>query len=148
VAALHARGGARAIAVRIADATFAARREAIWERVRRRWPRTPAWNRANAVLFYGKGGEIASNRRDERELSMLCLRILQAALVFVNTLMLQDVLADPQWAGVLTEADLQGLTPLFWTHVMPYGEVKLDMSHRLELSSSATDARLMTVGVA
>jgi TnpA family transposase len=25
----------------------------------------------------------------------LCLRILQASLVFVNTLMLQDVLADP-----------------------------------------------------
>ena len=27
-------------------------------------------------------------------MSVLCLRILQAALVYVNTLMLQDVLAD------------------------------------------------------
>lgn len=26
-----------------------------------------------------------------------------------------------------------GLTPLFWTHVAPYGEVKLDMSSRLAL---------------
>ena len=30
---------------------------------------------------------------------MLCLRILQAALVYViNTLMLQDILDEPAWA--------------------------------------------------
>jgi integrase len=39
-----------------------------------------SWNRANAVIFFGKGGDIATNRRDEQELSVLCLRILQAAL--------------------------------------------------------------------
>jgi hypothetical protein len=27
------------------------------------------------------------------------------------------------------------LTPLFWTHVAPYGEVKLDMTSRLALSA-------------
>ncbi len=37
-----------------------------------------SWNRANAVIFFGKGGDIATNRRDEQELSVLCLRILQA----------------------------------------------------------------------
>jgi hypothetical protein len=62
--------------------------------------------------------------------------------------MLQDVLADPEWADVLTAADLRGLTPLFWTHVRPYGEVKLDMSHRLELSSSGGAVALATAGVA
>lgn len=66
----------------------------------------------------------------------------------MNTLMLQDVLDDPEWADVLTEADLRGLTPLFWAHVLPYGEVKLDMSRRLELSSSGTYAPLSTAGVA
>ena len=49
------------------------------------------------MIFYGKGGDIATNRRDEQEMAVLCLRILQAALVYVNTLMLQDVLADPDW---------------------------------------------------
>ncbi len=92
-----------------------------------------SWNRANSVIFYGKGGDIASNRRDEQELSVLCLRVLQAALVFVNTLMVQDVLADEEWATAFTDADRRGLTPLFWTHVLPYGEVKLDMSSRLTL---------------
>lgn len=42
-----------------------------------------SWNRANAVIFYGRGGDLATNRRDEQEMSVLCLRILQAALVYV-----------------------------------------------------------------
>jgi TnpA family transposase len=107
-----------------------------------------SWNSANSVIFYGKGGDIATNWRDERELSVLCLRILQAALVYVNTLMLQDVLADPEWTDALTEADLRGLTPLFWAHVLPYGEVKLDMSRRLQLSDQLGGiASEATVGV-
>jgi Tn3 transposase DDE domain len=75
--------------------------------------------RANAVIFYGKGGDLASNHRDEQEMSVLCLRILQAALVYVNTLMLQDLLAEPDWDDVLTPEDRRGLTPLFWSHVLP-----------------------------
>jgi len=45
--------------------------------------------------------------------------VLQAALVYVNTLMVQDVLADDGWATQLTDADRRGLTPLFWTHIAP-----------------------------
>jgi TnpA family transposase len=93
-----------------------------------------SWNRANSIIFYGKNAELASNRRDEHEMSVLCLRICQAAMVFVNVLMIQDVLADPDWDGVLTAEDERGLTPLFWSHVLPYGEVKLDMNTRLALS--------------
>lgn len=60
----------------------------------------------------------------------------QAALVYVNTLMLQDVLADDAWAEALTPADRRGLTPLFLSHVAPYGEVRLDMRSRLRLRTS------------
>jgi len=95
-----------------------------------------SWNRANSVIFYGKGGDIGTNRRDEQEMAVACLRILQAALVFVNTLMIQDVLADADWADTLAEPDRRGLTPLFWAHLLPYGEVRLDMSARLRLSES------------
>ncbi|MFI2664104.1 hypothetical protein [Micromonospora carbonacea] len=38
----------------------------------------------------------------------------------------------------MIDADRRGPTPLFWTRVAPYGEVKLDMSSRLTL---ATDQR-------
>jgi TnpA family transposase len=92
-----------------------------------------SWNAANAVIYYGKGGEISTNRREEIEMAALCLRILQASLVYVNTLMLQDVLVEPQWSGLLTPADRRGLTPLFWSHVRPYGEVRLDLGSRLAI---------------
>ncbi|MET9148048.1 Tn3 family transposase [Streptomyces sp. NPDC004042] len=44
---------------------------------------------------------------------------LQSALVHVNTLLVQQVLADPKWADTLTDADRRALSPLFWTHVIP-----------------------------
>ncbi|MFI7114817.1 Tn3 family transposase [Nonomuraea sp. NPDC050227] len=94
-----------------------------------------AWNGANAVICYGRGGEISTNRREEVEMTALCLRILQAALVYVNTLMLQDVLAEPQWADLVTPADRRGLTPLFWQHVRPYGEVRLNLNARLSIGA-------------
>lgn len=99
-----------------------------------------SWNRGNSIIFYGKGGDIASNRRDEQELSVLCLRVLQAALVYVNTLMVQDVLAGGEWADRLTDVDQRGLTPLFWTHVAPYGEVRLNMQRRLSLRTEQSAA--------
>ena len=92
-----------------------------------------AFNRANSVICYGKGGEIASNSADEHEMTVLCLRVLLASLVYVNTLMLQDVLADVEWAALLAPEDRRGLNPLFWQHVLPYGEVKLDLASRLTI---------------
>ncbi len=47
----------------------------------------------------------------------------------------QDVLADDRWDDILTAEDRRGLTPLFWQHVLPYGEVKLDTSTRLSIST-------------
>jgi hypothetical protein len=49
--------------------------------------------------------------------------------------MLQDVLADDAWTDLLTDTDRRGLTPLFWTHVLPYGEVHLDIATRLPLTA-------------
>lgn len=92
-----------------------------------------SWNGANTVIHYGRSGEFASDRDDEQELGAIALHILQAALVY--TLMIQDVLADPGWNGVLTDDDLRGLTPLFWTHIIPYGVFRLQMDQRLALTS-------------
>jgi TnpA family transposase len=93
-----------------------------------------SWNRSVNMIFFGNGSDIPSNRRDEQELSVLCLRVLQAAMVYINTLMIQQILAQPAWADALSAEDKRGLTPLFWAHVLPYGNVRLDMTRRLELS--------------
>jgi hypothetical protein len=95
------------------------------------------WNQGNGVICFGNGGELSSNRRDHQELSMLALHLAQSALVYVNTLLIQDMLAEPEWADVLTPEDKRGLTPLFWTHLVPYGEVRLDMSRRLAIRDAA-----------
>ncbi|MCW2943274.1 MAG: transposase Tn3 [Actinomycetia bacterium] len=59
--------------------------------------------------------------------------------MFVNTLMIQDLLSDPEWADALTDADKRALTPLFWMHIQPYGEVRLNMGNRLQLSAPAQE---------
>jgi len=45
-------------------------------------------------------------------MTVLCLPILLAALVYVKTLMLQDVLAEGDWSELLTAEDRRGLTLL------------------------------------
>ncbi|MFE9636348.1 Tn3 family transposase [Streptomyces sp. NPDC006463] len=64
------------------------------------------------------------------------VHLLQSALVHVNTLLMQEVLADPKWADKLTDADRRALPPLFWTHVSPYGRFELDMNSLLDLNLS------------
>jgi TnpA family transposase len=91
------------------------------------------WNSANDFIFFGKGGEMATNRQDDREIAMLCLHLLQVSLVYVNTLMMQRVLSEPGWMERLTAEDLRALTPLVYLHVTPYGTFELDMARRLPL---------------
>jgi TnpA family transposase len=68
------------------------------------------WNSANGFIFYGKSGEIATNRLDDQELSVLSLDLLQSCLVYINTLMLQDILAEPEWIGRMTVEDFRALS--------------------------------------
>lgn len=91
------------------------------------------WNSANHDLFYGRDGELTGKDKEGQEISTLALHLLQSALVQVNTLLVQEVLAEPKWADKLTEADRRGLSPLFWTHVNPYGRFELDMKRHLRL---------------
>ena len=92
------------------------------------------WNGANDFVFFARRGELVSNRTEDHELSMLALHLLQNCMVYINTLMMQQVLARPHWAGRLTPTDLRAVTPLIWEHVNPYGRFELDMETRLDLS--------------
>lgn len=91
------------------------------------------WNSANSFIFYGKGGEVATNRLEDQELSVLSLHLLQICMVYVNTLMIQQVLDEPGWLRRMKEEDLRALTPLIYTHINPYGIFELDMNERLPL---------------
>jgi len=91
------------------------------------------WNGTNGFIFFGKGGEIATNRLEDQEVSVLCLDLLQITLVYVNTLMIQNVLSDEAWMERMAEEDRRALTPLIHAHVTPYGSFELDMNKRLLL---------------
>lgn len=99
------------------------------------------WNSANDFILYGKGGEFTSNRREDQEILMLSLHLLQVSLVYVNTLMIQQVLAETTWQGRLTAVDLRALSPLKWQHINPYGTFILNMHERLSLDDAAPSRR-------
>ena len=100
------------------------------------------WNSANGFIFFGKGGEIATNRLEDQEVAMLCLHLLQICLVYINTLMIQRVLAEPAWPDRLTTEDRRALTPLIYGHVNPYGLFRLDMDTRLAIDPAETLGRV------
>ncbi|MGH3503629.1 MAG: Tn3 family transposase [Nocardioidaceae bacterium] len=80
--------------------------------------------------------------REHAEVSMLALHLLQSALVHINTLLLQAVLEVPQFHDSIGEDERRGLTPLFWSHVDPYGRFCLEMDTRLDLTAPAHESVL------
>lgn len=92
------------------------------------------WNGVNNFIYFGKSGEIGSNRFEAQETSVLSLHLLQSAMVYINTIMIQEVLADPDWSNRMTDRDWSALSPLAHRHINPYGRYTLDMSARLPLN--------------
>jgi TnpA family transposase len=91
------------------------------------------WNSANGFIFYGKGGEIATNRLEDQEIAVLSLHLLQACLVYINTLMIQQVVESPSWLEKMELEDYRGLSPLIYHHINPYGIFELNMHERLPI---------------
>jgi TnpA family transposase len=101
-------------------------------------------NSVNDFIFYGKAREISTNRREDQELAMLCLHLLQNSLVYINTLMLQSVLSYPQWDNKLTGEDKRAITALFYEHINPYGLLIIDLNQRIQFDKfeAANDQRI------
>ena len=89
------------------------------------------WNSANSFIFYGKSGEIQSNNLEDQELSVLSLHLLQNCLVYINTLMIQEILSKDKWRGKFFPEDYRALNPLIYFHVNPYGNFDLRMDERM-----------------
>jgi hypothetical protein len=90
------------------------------------------WNSANGFVFFGKGGEIATNRVTDQETSAHALHLLQSSLVYVNTRMVQSVLQQPRLQSSFSEVDHRGLTPLIYAHINPYGRFEVDLNKRID----------------
>lgn len=90
------------------------------------------WNSATGFVYFGRGGEITTNRIEDQEIAALALHLLQSSLVYVNTRMLQSVLAEPRWAMRMTPEDHRGLNPLIYSHINPYGRFEFNLDQRID----------------
>lgn len=89
------------------------------------------WNGVAKFIFYGRSGEISSNHEKAQTLSVLSLHLLQLSMVYINTLMIQQIIEEHGLKNKLTKEDKRALTPLIYDHVNPYGLFPLDLSTRL-----------------
>jgi TnpA family transposase len=46
------------------------------------------------VQSYGRDGEMAVNNREDQEIAILSLHLLQICMVYINTLLMQKVLSE------------------------------------------------------
>ena len=96
------------------------------------------WNSANDFIVFGKSGDFASGTVALQEISMLCLHLLQISLTYINTLLIQQVLSDPEWMQKMGPLERRALTPLTYSHVNPYGVFRLNMAERLHIEPLAS----------
>jgi TnpA family transposase len=99
-----------------------------------------SWNAVNHFIFFGHEGEFATNNVEMQEIAAFSLHLLQISLVFMNTLLIQHVLSDPQQMQRLKQEDLRALTPLIYSHVNPYGMFRLNMSERMHIEDETVPA--------
>lgn len=97
------------------------------------------WNGVNDFIFYGKTGAFTSNNPEELELSMLCLHLLQLCLVYINTLMLQQVLDSSDWEEKFSIKEKRSITPLIHEHINPYGVFKVNLDQRISVNHPTLD---------
>lgn len=89
------------------------------------------WNGVSKFIFYGRAGEISSNHEKAQTLSVMSLHLLQLSMVYINTLMIQQIIEELGLKDQLTKEDKRALTALIYEHVNPYGLFLLDLSTRL-----------------
>jgi len=92
------------------------------------------WNSANGFIRDGRLGDITTNKNEDQEVAALSLHLLQTVLVYINTLMIQEVLDDQTVDITLDEKDRRALTPLTYSHLNPCRAFSLNLDERLALT--------------
>lgn len=91
------------------------------------------WNSANNFIFCGKGREISTNNIEDQEIAALSLQLLQNSLIYINTLLIQEILSEKEFINIMKKEDFRAITPLIYSHVTPYGKFNLDMNKRIPI---------------
>jgi TnpA family transposase len=95
------------------------------------------WNGANDFICYGRHGIFASNSREQQEISVLALQLLQNCLMLINTILVERTIEQQQLLATLSAEDRRALTPLLYEHINPYGWFALDLERPSFLEEAA-----------
>ena len=82
------------------------------------------WN--HDFICYGRKSEIQTNDPEMQELTVLCLHLIQNALILVNTIIVERILIEGIIDKRMHREDYHALTPLFTVNINPYGNFSLD----------------------
>lgn len=89
---------------------------------------------------------VTARNRWERAFCTRTIERLGEVGTAINTLLLQQALAEPAWAKKLSDEDRRGLTALFWSNIKPYGTFRLEMDKRLDLGLTTAVPRPRSAG--
>src|SRR5437762_752613 len=87
---------------------------------------------------YPNSRDFPTNPVSEQQLAALSRHLLQICLVYVNTLLIQQVLSEPRQFQQMKQEDLRALTPLIYSHVTPYGTFRLNLTERIPIEQEAS----------
>ncbi|WP_342268346.1 Tn3 family transposase [Candidatus Tisiphia endosymbiont of Empis tessellata] len=66
------------------------------------------------------------------------LNLLQLSMVYINTLMLQQILVESSWLERMSNEDKRAISSLISEHINPYGSFSLDLNKRLAINVDQT----------
>lgn len=87
------------------------------------------WNATSDVICYGRRGELATNSREQQEITLLSLQLLLNCLMLTNTILVERTLDRHGLWERLSREDLRALTPLSHTHINPYGVFEINLEN-------------------
>lgn len=59
-------------------------------------------------------------------------------MVYINTLMLEQILVESSWLERMSNEDKRAISPLISEHINPYGSFSLDLNKRLAINVDQT----------
>ncbi len=95
-----------------------------------------SWNAVNSFISYGDRYEFNSNSPMIQEMTVLSLHLLQNALIFVNTILLDKIITTEGYLNKMSDRDFSSLTPLFTSNINPYGTFTLDFNKKSILEAA------------
>jgi len=102
----------------------------LWRNIQRALNRGEAYNqlrRTRRTIAYAHGGRFRGRSQHEQEVSNECARLIGNAVIYYNSLILSEAIAELEDRGALDSAEVvKRVSPIAWQHINFYGHYQFD----------------------